>query len=74
MTLSVEGELMLTTYQAMKAYRGAYHITADLKRKLFLLVVQQKELLLQIDQAEADENKAREAMLRVIQSGNETSK
>ena len=65
---------MLTTYQAMKAYRAAYRVTSALKHDHDTLVIQQKSLLSSISKAEADENKAREAMLRVIQEGNDSTK
>jgi hypothetical protein len=54
----------------MQVYRDAYRVTAGLKKQHDVLVEQQRALLTLIEQAEAAENKAREAMLRAIQESN----
>lgn len=59
-----------SVYQAMQVYRDAYRVTAGLKKQHDVLVEQQRALLTLIEQAEAAENKAREAMLRAIQESN----
>lgn len=56
-----------TVFQAMKAYRVAYHITADLKAQHDKNVAEQRRLIEEISKASATENKAREVMLNKIQ-------
>lgn len=58
---------MTSTYQAMKAYRDAFVLWSDLRKKHDALVEQQKVLLPDINKAEATANKAREAMLQLMQ-------
>lgn len=60
----------LTVYTAMRNYRAAYRVTADLKHKHDKLVAEQREILIAVEHASAAENKAREAMLVTIQQSN----
>lgn len=55
-------------YQAMKAYRAAYTKHSDLMFEHDTLVAKQLELLPQVAKAEAEMNKAREAMITAIQT------
>lgn len=57
-----------TIYQAMKTYRVAYKKHSDLKFEHDALVAKQRELLPEIGKAEAEMNKAREAMITAIQT------
>lgn len=55
-------------YQAMKTYRAAYTKHSDLMFEHDALVAKQRELMPEITKAEADMNKAREAMITAIQT------
>lgn len=55
-------------YQAMKTYRAAYTKHSDLKFEHDGLVVKQRLLISEIVKAEAEMNKAREAMITAIQT------
>lgn len=57
----------MTTMTALRLYHDAYESTKQLKADHDVLVAGQAALLPLINKAEAEENKAREAMLLVIQ-------
>lgn len=61
-----------TVFTAMKAYRAAYRVHSALVKYHDGLVGQQTALMPMIQQAEAEMNKAREAMLRAVQANDAT--
>jgi len=56
-----------TLMSAMRAYRTAHRLLSAMKQTHDKLVEQQRDLLTSINHAEANTNKAREEMLRVIE-------